>query len=152
MTVETILSCFDRPRRSGKNWQVRCPAHKDRSPSLSVSEGADGRILLRCWGGCTAAEIVGAMGLKLADLFPNRIPNRKLLQEAKRRRSAERLADKIESQGMAVFREAEATIEAARGIDSSSLTDEERDRIMDLLGDAYAIINEEQKQERLRER
>lgn len=52
------------------NWEACCPAHDDKSPSLRISEAEDGRLLLKCWGGCTASEIVGAVGLALRDLFP----------------------------------------------------------------------------------
>ena len=53
-------------------WQSRCPAHDDRSPSLAITETQDGTILIRCWAGCGAADIVGAVGLELKDLFPPR--------------------------------------------------------------------------------
>jgi hypothetical protein len=52
------------------NWEACCPAHDDKSPSLKISEAEDGRLLLKCWAGCTAGEIVGAVGLALRDLFP----------------------------------------------------------------------------------
>jgi len=52
----------------GEMW--RCPAHDDRSPSLHVTEADDGRILLRCFAGCTLDQIVGAIGIRTADLFP----------------------------------------------------------------------------------
>ncbi len=51
-------------------WQALCPAHNDRHPSLSVKETDDRKVLLKCWTGCGAAEIVSALGLSLADLFP----------------------------------------------------------------------------------
>lgn len=50
---------------------ARCPAHEDRSPSLSVAEGADGRALLHCHAGCETAAIVAALGLSWSDLFPD---------------------------------------------------------------------------------
>jgi predicted transcriptional regulator len=52
-----------------RGWQARCPAHKDDSPSLSISEGKGGRILLHCHAGCTAEAICGKLGLTTADLF-----------------------------------------------------------------------------------
>jgi hypothetical protein len=58
-----------RERRPGQ-WSARCPAHADRSPSLSIKERDDGALLLRCWSGCSVDQIVGAVGLDLADLFP----------------------------------------------------------------------------------
>ncbi len=51
-----------------------CPAHEDRNASLSVGTGADGRIVLKCFSGCTAEAVVGAMGLKMEDLFPPKAP------------------------------------------------------------------------------
>ncbi len=57
------------PRPSGDGWTCRCPAHDDRNPSLSINVGDDGRVLLRCHRGCSIEEIVGSVGLTLADLF-----------------------------------------------------------------------------------
>jgi hypothetical protein len=51
---------------------ARCPVHDDRSPSLSIGLGRDGRVLLRCHAGCDAESIVAAMGLTMADLHPRR--------------------------------------------------------------------------------
>src|SRR5262249_36285348 len=53
-----------------RTFQARCPAHDDRTPSLSVSEGHGGKVLLRCHAGCPTEAVVGAMGLKMNDLFP----------------------------------------------------------------------------------
>lgn len=54
-------------RRSGVNWT--CPAHDDRNPSLTVSEGSDGRVLLRCHAGCAPEAVIEALDLKMDDLF-----------------------------------------------------------------------------------
>lgn len=58
------------PRKSGTGWTARCAGHDDKTASLSISTGAGGRVLLKCHAGCTAENIVGALGLKLVDLFP----------------------------------------------------------------------------------
>lgn len=55
-------------------WIARCPAHDDRRPSLSICE-TDDRVLLHCWAGCEAADIVAAVGLRLADLFDKPLPS-----------------------------------------------------------------------------
>lgn len=47
----------------------RCPAHEDRSPSLSIREADDGRCLLHCFGGCHTRDVLAAMGLDFTDLF-----------------------------------------------------------------------------------
>jgi 5S rRNA maturation endonuclease (ribonuclease M5) len=56
-------------RPAGKGWQARCPSHEDTNPSLSISEGDEGRVLLKCHAGCLTETIVAALGLKLRDLF-----------------------------------------------------------------------------------
>jgi len=50
-------------------WIARCPSHEDRSPSLSVRELEDGRVLLHDFAGCGVEDVLGALGLTLADLF-----------------------------------------------------------------------------------
>lgn len=57
--------------RDGSDWRGRCPAHSDngRRGDLTFREGDDGRIVLHCWGGCTAPNVVAALGLKWSDLF-----------------------------------------------------------------------------------
>ena len=67
--TERILSALtDRncnPKRNGKGWSARCPAHDDRRPSLSVSEGDDGRALVFCQAGCATAEALAISPRKL---------------------------------------------------------------------------------------
>lgn len=71
MTVETLLQRLDKVRRSGKDkWSARCPAHEDKGPSLAVRETDDGRILIHCFAGCGAAEVLSALGMEFSDLFP----------------------------------------------------------------------------------
>ena len=72
MDVESFIKRLDMVRQDGsgaRQWTARCPAHDDRKPSLSISEGEDGRILLKCHAGCSTEQIVGAIGLTLGDLF-----------------------------------------------------------------------------------
>lgn len=69
--LDEVLSCLDKVKSSGVNkWKACCPAHDDKSPSLAITETSDGTVLLRCWVGCTAKDIVTAIGLELRDLFP----------------------------------------------------------------------------------
>ena len=71
MAAEILLSRLERVRRTGSGrWVARCPAHEDRDPSLSVRECDDGTVLIKCFAGCGAAEVVEAAGLGLSDLFP----------------------------------------------------------------------------------
>jgi putative DNA primase/helicase len=51
-------------RRNGNGWLVRCPCPNhgkgrgDRFPSLSVADGDDDRLLLRCFAGCDFVDIL----------------------------------------------------------------------------------------------
>jgi len=56
-------------QESGSGWVACCPAHDDRNPSLSVSEGKDGRALLHCFAGCSTESILAALGLTAGDFF-----------------------------------------------------------------------------------
>jgi hypothetical protein len=53
-------------------WSARCPTHDDRHASLTVTSGDDGKALLKCHAGCSAADIVSQLGMTLRDLFPPR--------------------------------------------------------------------------------
>jgi putative DNA primase/helicase len=54
-------------RRNVDGWLVRCPCPNhgkgrgDTSPSLSVHDGEDGRLLLRCFAGCEFLDILDAL-------------------------------------------------------------------------------------------
>jgi hypothetical protein len=64
-----LLSRLDGVRRTGRGWSARCPAHDDHSASLSIAEADDGRVLIHCFAGCAAADVVAAVDLSLAHLF-----------------------------------------------------------------------------------
>ena len=73
MSAAALLDRLDKVRARGPGqWSACCPAHDDKGPSLSVKETADDRVLLHCFAGCSADEVVGAVGLDLTDLFPPR--------------------------------------------------------------------------------
>ncbi len=68
--VEVVLSKLRGAKRNGSGWVARCPAHKDRCPSLSIAEGDDGCCLLHCFAGCEPEAVAAAIGLQLSDLMP----------------------------------------------------------------------------------
>ncbi|MFJ9939332.1 DUF3987 domain-containing protein [Streptomyces erythrochromogenes] len=53
-------------RGRGRAWQ--CPAHEDRSPSLSVTRSAKG-VVLHCHAGCAPEDVTSALQLTMPDLF-----------------------------------------------------------------------------------
>jgi putative DNA primase/helicase len=48
---------------SGKGWVAKCPCHDDRTASLSITEGEDGRLLMNCFAGsrCEFTDIIDAL-------------------------------------------------------------------------------------------
>jgi hypothetical protein len=56
-------------RRSGAGWVARCPAHDDRSPSLSIRDDG-GRVLAHCFSGCSQSDVIEA--LRSRGLWPER--------------------------------------------------------------------------------
>jgi hypothetical protein len=57
-------------RWHGRRGMARCPAHPDRTPSLSITEGEDARPLLFCFGGCPQDVVIDA--LRSRGLWPDR--------------------------------------------------------------------------------
>lgn len=79
MIVENLLSNLEHVKRRGVDkWQACCPAHNDKTPSLAIRELDDGRILLHCFAGCGAAEVLAAIGMTFSDLYPPRISSHQL--------------------------------------------------------------------------
>ncbi len=73
--IELILSRLEGVHRAGGGWRTNCPnpAHDKVRGSLSITEADDGRILLSCFACHDTPVILGALGLDLADLFPEQI-------------------------------------------------------------------------------
>lgn len=70
--LQNLLSRLQKVKQTGKDsWIACCPAHADRSPSFTVRELPDGRILAHCFAGCSIEDAVEAAGLTLSDLMPD---------------------------------------------------------------------------------
>lgn len=73
MTADTLLQHLNKVKRTKPNcWMACCPAHDDKSASLSIRETDSGSTLIHCFAGCSAHEVVAAVGMDLSDLFPPR--------------------------------------------------------------------------------
>lgn len=69
--ADKFLSHLNKVRQVKTNrWLALCPAHLDKNPSLQITETEDGTLLVKCWAGCTTAEITRAACLEMRDLFP----------------------------------------------------------------------------------
>ncbi len=75
MTLDDFLDKLENVRPAGSGYVAICPAHDDGQNSLSVGEGDDSNIIIKCHAGCSAAQVVDAMGLHLRDLFARNSTN-----------------------------------------------------------------------------
>ena len=74
MGVTELLSRLAGVKKTGAGtWIARCPAHTDRSPSLSIRQADDGRVLLHCFAECSTADVLAAVGMTFADVMPERV-------------------------------------------------------------------------------
>lgn len=64
----THLSGVKRTREG--EWLCKCPAHQDKSPSLTVKQADDGKVLIHCFAGCDPELVAIAAGVQFRDLFP----------------------------------------------------------------------------------
>lgn len=124
MTAAALLDRLHHVRQTGPGrWIARCPTHDDRRPSLSVRELDDGRVLVHCFAGCGADEVVHAVGLTLADLMPPRALGDHLPRERRPWYATDVLA-MLAAEALLV---ATAAANLARGI---ALADDDRRRLM----------------------
>lgn len=82
MTTSAYDRIIDRLTMSGAvlrsisdGMMVQCPAHPDRNPSLHVTTGDRGAVMV-CHAGCSTPDILTALGMSGADLFDEPLPAR----------------------------------------------------------------------------
>jgi hypothetical protein len=86
MSLEIMLSRLNKVRKSSNNsWMACCPAHDDNTPSLSVKDNGDGKLLLNCLAGCANEDILGALGMDWADIMPPKQPKEHFVKPTKQR-------------------------------------------------------------------
>ena len=67
--AQRLLNRLEKVRSTGEGSYIACcPAHDDRTPSLSIKECDDGRLLVHCFAGCPTSDVLMAVGLSLGDL------------------------------------------------------------------------------------
>ena len=65
--LERFLQAVKAQKVGPNQWEARCPAHKDRSPSLSIAHGDVRPVVVTCHRGCTLDEIARAVGMDAGD-------------------------------------------------------------------------------------
>ncbi len=68
MKLSELLRPIEHLRGSGP-WTGRCPAHQDKTASLSITVGESGHLVLNCFADCSFGSIVQAMGFEQRDFF-----------------------------------------------------------------------------------
>ncbi|MDA9982491.1 hypothetical protein N9H39_07090 [Gammaproteobacteria bacterium] len=69
-TAEALAAALD-GKKSGNGWTAHCPAHNDtKTPNLSIDDGDNGKILVKCFAGCEQTAVIEA--LKSRDLWPKK--------------------------------------------------------------------------------
>lgn len=102
MTYEEVLSHFQVKKYGNGKAQALCPAHPDKEASLTITQGNDGKTLLKCHAGCSSESVVLAAGLKMADLFSeNRLSEerRRMYIESREKRKIEAVYNYVSTNG-----------------------------------------------------
>ena len=60
MTAEAIAKALG-GRKTGRGWTARCPAHDDRTPSLSIRDVDKNKVLVCCHAGCEQKHVISAL-------------------------------------------------------------------------------------------
>lgn len=143
MTANDLLRRLEVVRQRGTGrWSARCPAHPDKSPSLSIRE-CDRGILMHCFSGCTIDEICVALDLKVSDLFQDAPASHTAYRERVRRtQERERKTQRDEADGFTVdaLREADYFVQSRQGLDISGWTNDRLNNEIDALAEAHALL------------
>jgi hypothetical protein len=136
MNINDFLGYFEKSYRSGKDeYQCLCPAHNDKTASLSIKNLPDERILIHCFAGCAANDILEAVGLTFDDIVPKRLGDFKPVSKPF---NPYAVLKAISNETLLV---ALAGLEVANG---KTLPQEDKDRLMiavNRLRDAYQICH-----------
>ena len=60
MKTETIAKALG-GRKAGGGWTARCPAHDDHTPSLSIRDADENKVLVYCHAGCDQDRVIAAL-------------------------------------------------------------------------------------------
>ncbi|MEP7362283.1 MAG: hypothetical protein ABI972_03440 [Acidobacteriota bacterium] len=84
-------------RKRGRGYVACCVAHEDNTPSLSITDTPDGRLLVHCFAGCSQDAVIAA--LRARGLWPEFERQTWTADQrrdwARRRAAAEALAQRV---------------------------------------------------------
>lgn len=67
-TLPDLLALLSDVNEESDGYLTACPGHDDSKPSLRVTVGNSGKVLLKCRAGCTTEHVLDSIGLKMTDL------------------------------------------------------------------------------------
>lgn len=105
MTYDEILSRFEVKRSYRNKAQCICPAHNDKEASLTISKGDRGTVV-HCHAGCETADVLGAVGLTMKDLFDDDLSQKsswKSYVESREKRQIEDVYEYVDCNGNYAF-------------------------------------------------
>jgi hypothetical protein len=77
--MEKILQRLKKVKWSGTNQAMACcPAHEDKTPSLSIKDIGGGKILINCLAGCATEDVLSSIGLDWDDVMPEKTTHHRL--------------------------------------------------------------------------
>ena len=104
--LHAVLAHLEKVKKHGRNYTACCPVHNEKTPSLSLTVDASGKLLAHCFGcGANGLDVIKTLGLDLALLGG---------EQAER---PDALLERIETN----IREAKFTQAVAQGIDDRKL-------------------------------
>jgi len=68
--LENVLSRLNNVKAFNGYYKASCPAHTDNNPSLSIWLNDQLKVSMKCHAGCDNLDILPAINLALADLYP----------------------------------------------------------------------------------
>jgi hypothetical protein len=93
--LDLLLKRLQGVKKHGERYVARCPAHQDKSPSLSLSRGVDGRALVHCYAGCATRDVLAAVGLEMRDLFLDNLSQDQRQQYRRNKLEVERRFERL---------------------------------------------------------
>ena len=100
-TAQTIAQGLELAKRYGDHWIACCPVHDDRTPSLSISDSDDGRVLVHCHAGCDQRAVIEALFAR--GLWHSQVHCRSMQLPTSRRKSGERVT-RLKNYALGIWR------------------------------------------------
>ena len=72
--INNLLNRLNKVKRTSNNQYIACcPAHEDKTPSLSITDKGDGKILINCYAGCGVEDVLDSIGMSFDDIMPPKV-------------------------------------------------------------------------------